>query len=287
MKKFIYLFIIGMLFGGFVAYENYAEAKGPTGPAGKSNKAHLYLYEKDPTSWEIVSDGAWGKMTYDQSGELFSYVFNGHHLNPNEDYTLIYYPDPWPGTGLICLGEGTANDGGNIHLMGSENTGVLPAEYDANKDGAKIWLVKSTDVDCATTLHWNVVGSWKWLVLGIYEHDLIIEIQSPDGTFAAYGGYPADNNPYTSPGQTPELITNGKVIDNQITFTTTYLGPYNPGYSVTVTGTINPDGTITGTGPWAWHSTFGKAVAVPDSKMVGWNPNEYLFEYDLINFVTE
>ena len=37
-------------------------AKGPTSPAGKSNVGHLYLYEKDPDTWEIVEGGAWGKM---------------------------------------------------------------------------------------------------------------------------------------------------------------------------------------------------------------------------------
>ena len=55
-------------------------AKGKTGPAGKSNTAHLYLYEKDSTSWEIVEDGAWGKMKYNQSGEELCLVFNGHGL---------------------------------------------------------------------------------------------------------------------------------------------------------------------------------------------------------------
>jgi len=107
---------------------------------------------------------------------------------------------------------------------------------------------------------WNVVGTWKWLVLGKYEHDLVITSQNPDGTFTATGGYPAGSYPYTSSGQTPEVITNGKVEGDQITFTTTYSGPYNPGYSVTVIGTINPDGTITGISPWEWHSTLGTAV---------------------------
>ena len=79
---------------------------GKTGPAGKSNTAHLYLYEKDPATWEIVDGGAWGKMKYNLSGPEFEYVFNGHGLEAGEDYTLIYYPDPWPGGGLICLGDG-------------------------------------------------------------------------------------------------------------------------------------------------------------------------------------
>jgi len=124
-------------------------AKGKNGPAGNSNKAHLYLYEKsgDP-DWEIVEGGAWGKMTYDLSGKEFNFVFNGHSLKPEVDYTLIYYPDPWPGKGLICLGSGFSDEYGDIHIQNSKITGDLPADTDNNYSeyGAKIWLVLSDDV---------------------------------------------------------------------------------------------------------------------------------------------
>ena len=119
----------------------------PNGPAGKSNTAHLYLYEKDEATWEIVEDGAWGKMRYHLSGPTFDFVFNGHGLEIGLEYTLMYYPDPWPGSGLICLGVGTVNDEGDVHIMGNVDTGDLPIEGDENA-GAKIWLVLSDDVDC-------------------------------------------------------------------------------------------------------------------------------------------
>jgi len=143
--------------------------KGPSGQAGKSNIGHLYLFEKDPVTWEIVEDGAWGKMKYNLSGSEFDFVFNGHGLEANTDYTLIYYPDPWPGNGLICLGSGTANDEGNAHIMGSEDTGDLPAEDDDNcPDGAKVWLVLSGDVDCDAEkmIGWNPTEY-------LFEYDLI------------------------------------------------------------------------------------------------------------------
>ena len=129
---------------------------GKNGPAGKSNIAHLYLYEKNNTDWTIVEDGAWGKMKYNLAGPEFDFVFNGHGLEPGCNYTLMYYPDPWPGTGLICLGEGTANDEGDVHIMGSVDTGDLPIADDQNA-GAKIWLVLSTDVDCenAVMIGWH------------------------------------------------------------------------------------------------------------------------------------
>ena len=156
--------------------------KGPSGPAGKSNIGRLYLYEKiEPsqpypagTPWEIVEDGAWAKMKYRRSGTSFHFVFNGKKLIPGEEYTLIYYPDPWPGNGLICLGTDVANGGGNVHIK--EATLVdsdLPAESDLNSpanplhldcmanstciEGAKIWLVLSSDVDCfgRMMIGWN------------------------------------------------------------------------------------------------------------------------------------
>lgn len=128
--------------------------KGPSSPAGQSNIGHLYLYEKTDDGsddWPIVEGGMWGKMKYNLSGPTFDFVFNGHGLPIGEEYTLIYYPDPWPAHGLICLGSGVVvedEDGiGNIHIAGSVDTGDLPNEDDTN-DGAKIFLVPSSDVDC-------------------------------------------------------------------------------------------------------------------------------------------
>ena len=124
-------------------------AKGPHGQAGKSNIAHLYLYEKDPISWNITENGSWGKMKYELSGETFDFVFNGHNLTPFENYTLIYYPNPWPGDGLICLGSDMVCEEGNVHIAEKVNTGSLPLKSDENfGKGAKIWLVLSSDVDC-------------------------------------------------------------------------------------------------------------------------------------------
>ncbi len=148
MKKEIK--ILGVLFlSALLGVTAGALAKGPSGQAGNSNVAHLYLHEKNPETWEIIDKGAWGKMQYFMSGEKFDFVFNGHGLQKGTNYTLIYYPDPWPGNGLICLGKDTANGGGNVHMNTQVDTCDMPAPYDANyPEGAKIWLVLSEDVDC-------------------------------------------------------------------------------------------------------------------------------------------
>ena len=144
-------------------------AKGKTGQAGKSNTAHLYLVEKDANTWEIVEDGAWGKMRYRLASEMFNYVFNGHMLTPETYYTLIYYPDPWPGSGLICLGNGMSDEEGYVQIKGAVDTGDLPIETDTN-EGAKIWLVLSADVNCnveeSEMIGWTPTGY-------LFEEDLI------------------------------------------------------------------------------------------------------------------
>jgi hypothetical protein len=129
----------------------------------------LYLYEKDPETWDVVgTGGALGFLDYRPQGTVFKFLFVARKLEPDVDYTLIYYPDPWPGdcndadpgTGVICLGSGTADEYGKLKIVGKgdpanpfyaepQSTGDLPAACDANAaHGAKIWLVLSSDVDC-------------------------------------------------------------------------------------------------------------------------------------------
>ena len=120
-----------------------------------------------------------GKLEHSLWGDKFKFSFEGRGLPPETDYTLIYYPDPWPGTGLICLGSGKTTPptikgkkkekekGGKIEIHGNVDIGTsLPASYDANFTpispsgavGAKIWLVLSADVKCDATSQlsgWN------------------------------------------------------------------------------------------------------------------------------------
>jgi len=149
-------------------------AKGPHEPPGKSKKAaHLYLYQKDPANWQIVEGGAWGKMTFNPEGSTFDFVFNGHGLEQYTKYTLIYYPDPWPGKNLICLGSGTSNRGRNVHIERSVDTGPLPDPNDQNyPDGAKIWLVLFDDVRCGDEQTEAMMIGWNPTQY-LFEHNLI------------------------------------------------------------------------------------------------------------------
>ncbi len=135
-----------------------AVAKKPQSDKGDSNVGHLFLFEKDPETWEIIKHGVWGKMKYNRSGPEFVFQFIGHGLEPDLSYSLIYYPDPWPGNGLILLGEAIADKSGKIRIKNSFITCSIPIENDDNyPDGAKIWLVLSEDIDLRMQcmIDWN------------------------------------------------------------------------------------------------------------------------------------
>ena len=156
----------GLLALSAMVYIVTALAQGPSAPAGRSHVGHLYLAEKD-ASYQPVPGGAWGKLKYETSGATFEFVFNGHKLDADLVYALIYYPDPFPGYGAICLGAGRVSPSGEIRIQGSVDTGDLPLASDWNSDpltttvpgvtGAKIWLVIAADVDCGGggMIHWQ------------------------------------------------------------------------------------------------------------------------------------
>jgi hypothetical protein len=128
-----------------------------------------YLYEKDPNTWDVIGDGAWAMLKYRPEGTEFKFLLIGKQLLPDTDYTLIYYPDPWPGTGLICLGSGNSDAEGKLKIKGKGDplsagysepvsTGNMPIITDDNAEfGAKVWLVLSSDVDCVNEnmIAWN------------------------------------------------------------------------------------------------------------------------------------
>ena len=168
-RRVIILLVIGLFIAvgttPTVLAKNAKEAneKYSNSPKVKYFIGHVYLFQKDPDTWERVPGGAWGKMQHKLWYDKFYFVFNGHGLIPHESYTLIYYPDPWPGNGLISLGTGFANEGGNVHIRGyREDICDLPAPYDDNYvSGAKIWLVLSSDVDPGSVTESPKMMGWS------------------------------------------------------------------------------------------------------------------------------
>lgn len=206
MKKKIMMIAVAVLVAGLLVVP--VIAKGPSGQAGKSNIAHLYLYEKTPSDdtwgeesddckgwlkpWEIAESGAWGKMKYNLSGPTFDFVFNGHGLPVGQNFTLIYYPDKhgaipdpdeeWPREDIICLGEGTVNDEGNIHIAESVDMQTSLPIHDVDSGdcnygwaGAKIWLVLSDDVNCDG----HTMSGWRPTAY-LFEGDVIYFVYTVD-----------------------------------------------------------------------------------------------------------
>jgi hypothetical protein len=149
-----------MIFSSTLVFSDSIHSSSPNGEA---RMGVVYLFQKtEPTEggpWPIVQGGAWGMMRYTLWGETFNFHFKGRKLQPGVSYTLIYYPDPWPGNNLICLGSGVANEDGNIRIADHNfdiQTSLPAPDVDANfapvypsgAVGAKIWLVLSSDVDC-------------------------------------------------------------------------------------------------------------------------------------------
>jgi hypothetical protein len=147
----------------------------PAGPSSsnglkKGKNDHLYLYEKDPQTWDIVEDPAWAKMNINIKKNKF--VYNAHGLNPDTEYELICYQDPWPGTGSLLLGNDITDAEGNVHIMGSINVTDLPSFiYETEEEdfsGSKIWLVLADDYNEITTEleNWNPTEY-------LFEYDLL------------------------------------------------------------------------------------------------------------------
>jgi len=261
-----------------------AFAKGTNGQAGKSNKAHLNFYEKDSNTWEIIQNGAFGTMTYDLTGETFNYVFNGHGLTAGDEYELIYYPDPWPGEGLLCLGSGIANEDGDVHLKSSVDTGNLPNEDDENK-----------------YLNPNITGTWDVDLSGHIRQFKNL-VQDNDGNITGGFLYKPNVSSNWLYGGTLEGTIKGNTIE------LFYERPETFHYTGTFIGKIDKDG-MSGTftdshdNTYEWN-TDGSAIFSGGAKIwlvlseditceglngtwkqSNWNPTEYLFEDALITFI--
>ncbi len=202
MKKILILMMVIMV----TLATSFAMAEDPN---GETKLGRLYLFQKCDDSlknvegydlytgcpnpgngpWPIILDNnRYGKMDYSLWGPKVKFSFQGKRLLPKTEYTLIYYPDDWPGDGLICLGNGKSNKAGNISINGNKDIGTSlptpakdtsdnPIDYNFNPIspsgavGAKIWLVLTNDVNCGNgTSRMNVWNPTAYL----FEYNLIV-----------------------------------------------------------------------------------------------------------------
>ena len=128
MKKVLFVLVTALALLGIMVVPALAGKGGKTGPAGKSNIAHLYLGpwpELDP-----AEPGAWGKIKYNLSGSTLDFVLNGHGLTAGSWYGLY--------SGGQLFGYALANGGGNVHIASSVTVIDLQPGHKFN-----LWVVNS------------------------------------------------------------------------------------------------------------------------------------------------
>lgn len=128
---------------------------GPDGQAGASHVAHTNFGPMDATSGEVTASPDLGRMMYFWKGGTFDFVLNAHGLPAVQKWALTFQPEADSADKVICLGQGTVNAGGQLHLAGSvELDSNLPpgfdpaAEPDPEAKDALLALVPLEDVDC-------------------------------------------------------------------------------------------------------------------------------------------
>jgi hypothetical protein len=126
-----------------------AAVVGPLGQAGNSQVAHVTF-----SAPEDSESDAWARMMYFWIGTTFDFVLNAHQVEPGSEWTLVARAEDGS---AICLADGTANPGGELHLRDSiELDSHLPDGLDPfeatpegeDPSGATLELVPSDDTDC-------------------------------------------------------------------------------------------------------------------------------------------
>ena len=136
------------------------EIEGPDGQAGASHVAHVNFAPVEGEDGTTDSE-SWARMMYFWIGSEFSFVLNAHDVEPGSAWTLVAQLEGEDGTTeAVCLGDATANAGGQLHILSSfDPESNLPpdfdpfAEDDDETDDAgemTLSLVPSDAVDCET-----------------------------------------------------------------------------------------------------------------------------------------
>ena len=143
----------------------------------EGNTQHIYMFEKDPSTWDCITsinDGAWGKLQVIENRryENGMFVFNGHNLVEGDHWVLVNWEESWPKAKYIA--DGIVDVEGNLHLIGDlpvlDYNTYTSGEY-ATIIGAKIWLIHAHDYnfDTQCVKSWSPVG---WL----FETELVMEL---------------------------------------------------------------------------------------------------------------
>jgi len=142
MKKLIAIGITLALVLSIMAVPAMAAPQGTNNPAS----TNVFLFPKDTTTWEFITDGAWAKVEYVLDGQELSGVCKGHKLTVDATYKLISYNDPWGSDPQsVVIDSGTADKNGKLYIEFVDvDLGSAPESW---AKGYKIWLVPDSAVN--------------------------------------------------------------------------------------------------------------------------------------------
>lgn len=196
-----------------------------------------------------------GFVIFKRAAPTFNLRVRAHGLRRNEAYTLIYFPDPWPGEQLLCLATGNSNRGGGLQISKRVNLNTsLPAVHDANHPtGARLRLVLTADIDCdgRRFRDWNPRAYlYETRLIRYTDTDVVTDYS---GTWCLSSDEPGSQLLLTMVlEQTGNLLhanVEGFVVDGRLSDSTAELiGPGPDGLSFIFVITFDPDDeTLNGT----------------------------------------
>ena len=208
------------------------------------------LDNKNPTTWERISDDISGTLEYNTSGDTFSYSFSATGLEHSIAYSLIYYANPYPGNNPGCLiGTGTSSSTGTLTITGTPDLNMsLPTPPDANMiidhsvapdfyvhaHGAKVWLVPSSCYDSTN----KKIGTWSPTRF-LFETDLINYVDTDAGTGEEVATTTTITEPVATIGMTVSPVA--------VSFGSVQIGSDSAEQTITLTNTGNVDIRATAT----------------------------------------
>jgi spore coat-associated protein N len=140
---------------------------------GEQQTGNLTLENKtgDP-DWMIkAGDGIGASLTYNTMGPTFDYTLTASGL-ADGNYSLIYYADPWPGTGGFLIDTMTCTAGVINQTNSVELGSDMPAAGDGNFPyGAKLWLIPSSAYSGGQVTAWTPNDNWLFETLLITYND--------------------------------------------------------------------------------------------------------------------
>jgi len=195
----------------------------------------IELDNKESATWTRISDSMKGDFYYMVTGEMMGFHVESEGLNPNTEYSVVYYIDsgptdpvdgkPWNLANSEELATGTTDSLGVLEIDGGADLGNLPFNTDYNSNpnvddsycngengfdsylhcnGGKIWILPKSDFDAVA---WNPA---EWL---FEAEDLIRYFKNANGEYVIGAGsyvefYPlVQLDPYVSGGTLDIEIT--------------------------------------------------------------------------------